>query len=67
MSVPVQLSEEERQAVILALAMLAVERPGWDAFLNEIASRMDNVVNGRAQMYDGFKIVASRHGPGWTG
>lgn len=35
------LDEEERQAVLLALAHLAVERPGWDDMLRKIAGRID--------------------------
>lgn len=33
----VALCEEQRQAVILALARLAVERPGWKTMLEKIA------------------------------
>lgn len=50
-----ELDEGERQVVLLALAHLSVERPGWDHMLNEIASRIDNVVEGRAKMYDEFR------------
>lgn len=54
------LSEEERQATLLALAHLANERPGWDQMLNNIALRIDNddpKYPGRAAMYDAFKHV----------
>jgi len=50
-----ELDEGERQLVLLALAKLSIERPGWDAALNRIALRMDNTENGRAQMYDDFR------------
>lgn len=50
-----ELSEEERQAVILALSRLSIERPGWDFMLNEIACKMDNVSEKRAVMYDQFR------------
>lgn len=50
-----ELDEGERQLVLLALARLSVERPGWDDALNRIALRMDNPENGRAQMYDDFR------------
>ena len=36
------LSEEDRQMLLMALAHLAVERPGWDHALGEIAARIDN-------------------------
>lgn len=48
----IEISEEERQMVLLALGHLARERPGWDYALNEIAKKMDNVHEGRAVAYD---------------
>lgn len=50
-----QFTEEERQMVLLALAHLAVERPGWDDALNRIALRIDNDHEGRAALYDKFR------------
>lgn len=50
-----QISEEERQALLLSLAHLANERPGWDDMLSRIALRIDNKVSDRPQMYDEFK------------
>lgn len=50
-----ELSEEDRQLVLLALAVLSLESPGFDHALNEIAKRIDNVEAGRAQMYDRFR------------
>jgi hypothetical protein len=50
-----QIDEGERQALLLSLAHLANERPGWDDMLNRMALRIDNEVSGRAQMYDEFK------------
>lgn len=52
--------EGERQVVLLALAHLANERPGWDSMLNRIALRIDNEDPkhpGRAAMYDALKHV----------
>lgn len=46
------LSEGERQAVLMALAHLAIERPGWDDMLSRIARRIDNP---GPEMYNGFK------------
>jgi hypothetical protein len=53
----IEFTEGERQATILALARLAIERPGWDFMLNEIACKMDNVKEGRAVMYDQFRSL----------
>lgn len=53
----VEFSEEERQIVLQALAQLAVARPGWDNVLNQIALKMDNNQEGRAQMFDGFRAL----------
>jgi len=52
-----ELDEGERQAVLLALAHLSVERPGWDDMLNRIAVRIDNAKDGRAVMYDEFRAL----------
>ena len=40
----ISLTEEERQATIMALAHLAVERPGWDYMLESIALKLWGVV-----------------------
>ncbi len=40
----VDVPEDERQIIILALAHLAVERPGWSHALTCVASRLDGVV-----------------------
>lgn len=56
------LSESDRQLVLMALAKLSLERPGWDAALNIIALRVDNNADGRATMYDEFRS----HGPAPT-
>jgi hypothetical protein len=55
-----QLEEGERQMLLMALAHLAVERPGWDDALNRIAVRIDNVKDGRAVMYDEFRAMHRR-------
>ncbi len=37
----VELTEEERQGILLAIAHLAVERPGWHrGFLSPIADKL---------------------------
>ena len=48
----VPLSEEQRQATVMALAHLAVERPSWDTMLTEIAAKMDTEGD---SMYQEFK------------
>jgi hypothetical protein len=56
------LDESQRQAVLLALAHLALERPGWDYMLSIIAGKMDNQTpEGRPAMYEEFKRM---HRPG---
>jgi hypothetical protein len=53
----VEIGEEERQMVLLALAHLSIERPGWDHALNEIALLIDNGRDGRALLYDQFRAL----------
>jgi hypothetical protein len=48
--IDVHLDEMQRQAVLLAIARLSVERPGWDEHLAEIADLLD----GRT-MFDMFR------------
>jgi hypothetical protein len=42
--------ESDRQAMLLALAELALSRPGWDYMLRKIAARLDG-----EDLYDEFK------------
>lgn len=51
------MDEGDRQLVLLALATLSIRSPGFDDALNRIAVRIDNVVMGRAQMYDAFRAT----------
>ena len=37
----IEVTEDERQAILMGLAWIAVERPGWDLYLAEIALKMD--------------------------
>jgi hypothetical protein len=61
-----RLDEGERQMMLMALAHLSVERPGWDDALQRLAKQLDNEENGRPQMYDEFRklhriaVVAER-------
>lgn len=40
----IDLTEDERQVILLALAHLAVERPGWDHYLTGVARRLQGEV-----------------------
>lgn len=37
----IEINEEQRQMTILALAHLALERPGWDHTLRRLAEKLD--------------------------
>jgi hypothetical protein len=41
MSMHVEIEEPERQTIILALAKLLFDRPGWAYHINEIADKLD--------------------------
>lgn len=41
MTYTMTLDEEERQCLLLALAHLRVERPGWSHFLRSIVDKLD--------------------------
>jgi hypothetical protein len=51
-----KIDEGERQMVILALAELALSRPGWDDALRTIAQRIDNKGIG-SPMYENLKRI----------
>jgi hypothetical protein len=56
--VTITLTEDQRQTVILALANLSMERPGWCMMLEEIALLMDNKLeDGRPQMFEDFRRI----------
>jgi len=50
-----RLEEGERQMMLMALAHLSVERPGWDDALKRMALQLDNEEKGRPMMYDAFR------------
>ena len=54
----VEIDEAQRQMLLLALARLSVDRPGWDYALNEIARKIDNVTDGRSVLFDRFRQLA---------
>lgn len=49
-----KIDEGERQMVLLALAELALSRPGFDDILSRIAQRIDNP---GLQLYSDFKLI----------
>ena len=46
--------EADRQMVLLALAELALRRPGWDQTLRRLAARFDD----GGKWFDAFKITS---------
>ncbi len=54
----IELSEEDRQLVIMGLARLSLEYPGWAQALNEIALKMDNrLPDGSAEMFQELRAI----------
>lgn len=49
------IGEGERQMVLMALAHLAVERPGWDYALTEIAKKMDTLENWKRRQHEALR------------
>jgi hypothetical protein len=54
---PFQIGEDHRQAILIAIANLAHERPGWTSMLGDLA----HVLRGR-EMFDDFLELA-KYGP----
>jgi hypothetical protein len=48
------IEESDRQAIVLALAMLSLQRPGWDWMLGGIAEKLGGFIEGR-ELYNEFK------------
>jgi hypothetical protein len=48
------IEEGERQAVLLALAELALSRPGWDDMLRRLAEKLNGL-----EMFDGLKLTSA--------
>lgn len=60
----IEIDEEERQLILSALALESTKKPGFDDALNRIALKMDNDVEGRAELYDRFrKLYAQQQFP----
>lgn len=61
----IQIEEGQRQLVILALALLSLDRPGWFWACEEIALLMDNKDQaGRAEMFEEFRRNRTGSGQG---
>lgn len=54
LSVQVEIDEGQRQTILLALAELALRRPGWNETLTETASRFDGV-----EIFEKFKVTSA--------
>ena len=52
--ITVPIPEDHRQAILLALANLSLERPGWEAFFRGIAETLDG-----GNMFAGFRETSS--------
>lgn len=56
----IRITEDDRQMILMALAHLACDRPGWESALEAIALKMDNKTNaGTAQMFRDFIGIRS--------
>jgi len=62
--ITITLDEEERQATLMALAHLSLERPGWDYMLQKIAAKMDNK---GCPMFHEFKTIHANRTEGLPG
>ena len=58
----ITIQEEERQLILMALAMLSMTRPGFDDALNRIALKIDNRRGGRGEMFDLFREILKPNG-----
>jgi hypothetical protein len=50
----IEVEEDERQVILMALAHLAVERPGWRNMLEQVALKMDNQVESAPELFTAF-------------
>ncbi len=58
MKITIQIDESQRQLIILALAKLSMERPGWTNMLNETALLMDPPnEQGDSKMFTNFRHI----------
>jgi hypothetical protein len=53
-----KIDEGDRQLVLMALAHLSIERPGFDDALQRMAAQIDNqTAAGRPELYDNFRAL----------
>lgn len=57
------LEEEDRQLVLLSLAKMSRERPGFEDALHALALQIDNQADGRAVLYDRFRSIEPTSAP----
>jgi hypothetical protein len=50
-----ELGEDHRQMIILAIAKLSIERPGFLQYLEEIAALLGDSIDGRPEMFRGLR------------
>lgn len=55
-----RLDEADRQLLLMALAHLSIERPGFDYALNRLALKYDRDKEGRAELYETFRALKDR-------
>lgn len=58
-----RLSEPDRQLVLKSLASLSIERPGWEPALHALALQIDAQNDGRALMFDSFRLLQKQSTP----
>ena len=58
-TIELKLDDRDSQAVVLAMAHLAIERPGWETYLRGIAERLDPGL----AMFDEFKRTSLQPRP----
>lgn len=58
-NITVTIAEEQRQMLLLALAKLSIERPGWHWTLGELAAKFStapNIEDGR-ELFEQFRAL----------
>ena len=57
----INIDEGDRQMILLALAHLAVERPGWLYATGLVAAKMDTIELDRPKMFTEFYMLRKMH------
>jgi hypothetical protein len=50
-----EIGEDHRQMIILAIAKLSIERPGFLPYLEEIAGLLGDSIDGKPEMFRGLR------------